>query len=139
MTHVTSFELWLDLVRGIPRWELVSGIAFFAITFGSIGLYQFFKLYQLEIFHAFETIKLKEKEIERASLTSLYLEITIPKNSQVTAFQVQQKILKALHSIYPDPIEGAHAFKPHLYFFQKLYRLWTCPILVVKEKNEDEV
>lgn len=124
MKNPIGYQLWLDLMHSIPRWELVAGMSFFAFILVSIALYQLFKIYQLDIFHAFERIKLREKDIERATEQSMYLEITIPKNSQVTAFQVQQKILKALHSVYPDPVEGAHAFKPHFYFFQKLYRLW---------------
>lgn len=124
MTSMTGFELWLDMIRKIPRWELVAGTSFFALIVFSIGLYQFFKLNQLNIFHAFEKIKLKQKDIDRAIGEIMYLEITIPKNSQVTAFQVQQKILKALHAVYQDPIEGPHGFKSYFYFFQKLYRLW---------------
>ncbi len=124
MTNTTTFDLWLDAVHKIPPWVLVAGVSFLAVTILSVVFYQFFKIYQLNIFHAFERIKLKEKDIERAAEQSMCLEITIPKNSQVTAFQVQQKILKALHAIYLDPIEGPHAFSPYLYFFQKLYRRW---------------
>ncbi len=121
---MTGFELWLDMIRKIPRWELTAGISFFALIVCSIVLYQLFKLNQLRIFHAFEKIKLRQKDIDQGIKEIMYLEITIPKNSQVTAFQVQQKILKALHAVYQDPIEGPHGFKPYFYFFQKLYRLW---------------
>lgn len=124
MTHAIGFELWLDMIRKIPRWELTAGITFFILIVVSIGLYQFLKLFQLNIFHAFEKIRFKQKDIDGAIERLMYLEITIPKNSQVTAFQVQQKILKALHAIYQDPIEGAHGFNRYFYFFQKLYRLW---------------
>ncbi len=77
--------------------------------------------------HAFEKIKLRKKDLEAEFKDSLYFEITIPKNSQTTAFQVQQKILKAFHSIYQDPVEGAHNFSTTfslIYFFQKLWRHW---------------
>jgi hypothetical protein len=124
MTNTTTFNLWLDAIHKIPLWVLVVGISFLALTIFSVVFYQLFKIYQLNIFHAFEKIKLKEKDIEHATEHSTYIEITIPKNSQVTAFQVQQKILKALHAIYADPIEGPHKFSPYLYFFQKLYRRW---------------
>ena len=82
-------------------------------------------LYRLDIFHAFETFKLKKKYWEAQSQAgTLYFEITIPKNSQTTAFQVQQKILKALHSVYPDPIKGPHQFSKGFYLFQKMFRSW---------------
>ena len=79
--------------------------------------------FQFRLFQgAFQKIRFKKKDLSRASRQSTYLEITIPKNSEATAFQVQQKILKTLHSVYADPIEGAHSFSPTWYFFQKLYR-----------------
>jgi hypothetical protein len=124
MDNAIGFELWLDMIRKIPTWELAAGGFFLLLTFSAITLYQFFKLYQLNIFHAFEKIKLKRKDLDQAVRDAMYIEITIPKNSQVTAFQVQQKILKALHAVYQDPIEGPHAFSRYFYFFQKLYRLW---------------
>lgn len=124
MTNTTTFNLWLDAIHKIPPWVLVVGVSFLALTVFSLVFYQLFRIYQLNIFHAFEKIKLKEKDIEHAAERSTYIEITIPKNSQVTAFQVQQKILKALHAIYIDPIEGPHKFSPYFYFFQKLYRRW---------------
>ncbi len=84
------------------------------------------KFFQFPFFSsAFEKIKFKRKEIDKALADMLYLEITIPHNSQATAFQIQQKILKTLHSIYADPIAGAHnfTFNWHLwFFFQKFYR-----------------
>ena len=79
---------------------------------------------QVRIFHSFEKLKLKDKDLDRSVKDTQYVEITIPKNSQVKAFEVQQKILKAFHSTYADPIEGAHTFKPMWYFFQKMFRLW---------------
>jgi hypothetical protein len=124
MTNAIGFELWLDMIHKVPKWELAAGGSFFLLTFAAVALYQFFKLYQLPIFHAFERIKVKPKDLDQAVGDAMQIEITIPKNSQVTAFQVQQKILKALHAVYQDPIEGPHAFSRHLYFFQKLYRLW---------------
>lgn len=83
----------------------------------------FTRIFGIRVFKsAFQRIKFKTKDIERALNNSLYLEITLPKNSQATAFQIQQKILKTLHSIYVDPVEGLHGFSPLGYFFQKLYR-----------------
>ena len=82
------------------------------------------RIYQVRIFHAFEKIKFKQKDLNKSLDETVYLEITIPKNSQASIFQVQQKILKAFHSMYADPIRGTHGFKGFFYFFQKIYRLW---------------
>ncbi len=76
------------------------------------------------MFHAFETIKIKKREVDKSLLDTVYIEIIIPRESQATAFQIQQKILKAFHSVYHDPIEGAHSFSRLFYFFQKMYRRW---------------
>lgn len=119
-----GFALWLDMVKRIPKWEFMTGTLFLLLLLFFFGLYQFLKLYHDPIFHAFEKIKIKKKDLDRTIADSMAIEITIPKNSQVTAFQVQQKILKALHAVYRDPIDGPHAFSSHLYFFQKLFRLW---------------
>ena len=99
-------------------------IIFLSILILSAIIYEIMRIYQVRIFHSFEKIKLKQKDLERSFKDTEYIEITIPKNSQVTAFQVQQKILKAFHSTYGDPIEGAHTFRPTWYFFQKMFRLW---------------
>lgn len=116
--------LWLQAIRKIPTWELTIGTIFFAgLVIFSI-VYLLVRIHKMRIFHAFEQLKLRQKDLDRSLKDTRYIEITIPKNSQVTAFQVQQKILKAFHSTYHDPIEGAHAFSPTWYFFQKLYRLW---------------
>lgn len=124
MTNAIGFELWLDMIHKVPKWELAAGGSFFLLTVSAVAIYQFLKLYQLPLFHAFEHIKIKRKDLDQAVGDAMQIEITIPKNSQVTAFQVQQKILKALHAVYQDPIEGPHAFSRHFYFFQKLWRLW---------------
>lgn len=90
------------------------------------------KFFRFTIFlHAFEKMKFKKKDINHALAESLYLEITLPKNSQATAFQIQQKVLKTLHSVYLDPIEGSHHFSPTWYFFQKLYRF--CKVSLSKK------
>ncbi len=112
------------MIQKIPTWELTIGIIFLAGLVIFSLVYIFVRIYQVRIFHAFEKLKLKQKDLDRSLQDTQYIEITIPKNSQVTAFQVQQKILKAFHSTYSDPIEGAHAFSPTWYFFQKLFRLW---------------
>lgn len=106
--HNVQFIIWL-----------ISTIGLFLI----ISVWIAAKFFQFRLFQgAFQKIKFKKRDIDRASRESIYLEVTIPKNSQATAFQVQQKVLKTLHSVYADPIDGVHAFSPTWYFFQKLYR-----------------
>jgi hypothetical protein len=124
MTYNIGYSLWLETVHKIPVWEWAGGIMTFCGAIFLFALYQLFILYKLDIFHAFETIKIKKNDLDRASKDALYFEITIPKDSQTTAFQIQQKILKAFHSVYTDPIEGPHEFSHYFYFFQKLYRWW---------------
>lgn len=124
MAQSNGYTLWLNMVKSIPQWEWTAGVSLIA---GAILLFCFYNIFsknQLSIFHAFEKIKIKKNDLEKALLDTLYFELTIPKDSHTTAFQVQQKILKALHSIYADPIEGPHAFSGNFYFFQKAYRLW---------------
>ncbi len=124
MTHMTNVSLWIDAVKRIPPWEFNIGIL--SAVFGVVLLlfYDLVWMHRLGIFHAFEKIKIKKKDADQAALESTYIEITIPRDSQTTAFQVQQKILKAFHSVYDDPIAGLHAFSETFYLFQKLYRLW---------------
>jgi hypothetical protein len=43
MKHPIGYQLWLDLMHSIPRWELVAGMSFFALILVSIALYQLFK------------------------------------------------------------------------------------------------
>ncbi len=106
--HNTQFIIWL-----------ISTIGFLLIIAGWIAT----KFFQFRLFSSvFEKMKFKRRDVEHALHDSLYLELTIPKNSQATAFQIQQKILKTIHSVYIDPIEGVHAFSSTWYFFQKLYR-----------------
>ncbi len=124
MSTNIGYQLWLEAVRKIPTWEWTTGILTFCGAIFLFSLYQLFSLYHLDIFHAFEKIKIKKNVLDRESLKTLYFEITIPKDSQTTAFQIQQKILKAFHSVYADPIEGPHEFSGYFYFFQKLYRHW---------------
>lgn len=119
-----GFELWLETVRGIRKWEWATGIMAFCGAIFLFSLSKIFALYELDLFHAFEKVKIKKKDLDRTSRDVLYFEITIPKDSQTTAFQIQQKILKAFHSVYSDPIEGPHKFSRAFYFFQKLYRHW---------------
>jgi hypothetical protein len=119
-----GYILWLQMIKQIPTWVLVVGMVFVGAVVLTSILYGIMRIYQVRIFHAFEKLKLKQKDWDRAFKDTQYIEITIPKNSQVTAFQVQQKILKAFHSTFVDPIEGAHAFSPTWYFFQKFFRLW---------------
>ena len=93
MTHDTTYSLWIDMVKGIPSWEFaVVGFsvscALLLLLFYDIGWMQ-----KLGIFHAFEKIKIKRKDLERTAHDSTYIEITIPRDSQATAFQIQQKIL----------------------------------------------
>jgi DNA helicase HerA-like ATPase len=124
MTNKLGFTLWLQMIKKIPSWELIIVITLLAsvIFFGAVFI--FTRIHRERIFHAFEKSKLKRKDLDRAFDDAQYVEITIPKNSQATAFQVQQKILKAFHSTFADPIEGAHGFSPIWYFFQKMFRLW---------------
>ncbi len=124
MTNSIGYQLWLETVRKIPTWEWTTGIIAFCAAIFLFSLYQLFSLYRLDLFHSFEKIKIKKKDLDRETEKTLYFEITIPKNSQTTAFQIQQKILKALHSVYEDPIDGPHKFSQHFYFLQKLYRHW---------------
>ncbi|MCL5667162.1 MAG: ATP-binding protein [Patescibacteria group bacterium] len=124
MPNNIGYQLWLETVRKIPTWEWTTGILTLCGTIFLFSLYQLFSLYRLDIFHAFEKIKIKNKDLDKEFPKTLYFEITIPKDSQTTAFQIQQKILKAFHSVYQDPIEGPHQFSRYFYFFQKLYRHW---------------
>ncbi len=121
---IDYFSLWRDMVTHIPDWELTIGIII--IAFGLMFL--FFLdgtwMQRLGIFHAFEKMRMKKKDIDKAFRDMTYIEITIPKDSQATAFQIQQKIFKSLHSVYLDSIEGQHNFSKTFYLFQKMYRFW---------------
>src|SRR5579863_6256275 len=118
MPNPIGYQLWLEEVKKIPSWEWTAGILTFCGAIFLFSLYQLFSLYRLDIFHAFEKIKIKRKDLDKELGGTLYFEIIIPKDSQTTAFQIQQKILKALHSVYQDPIEGPHEFSSALYFLQ---------------------
>ncbi len=103
-------------------WEW--GVTFFFIFF-CLACLVLAKISHFRVFQAaFERIPFKKRDIDRSLAESITLEITIPKTTQATAFQVQQKIFKTLHSVYDDPISGQHNF--HIitlfYLFQKLYR-----------------
>jgi hypothetical protein len=116
--RLAYFKIFLRPDAGFIIWNIAT-IGLILIIVGWIAA----KFFQFRLFGgAFEKIKFKQRDINRALSESMYLEITIPKNSQATAFQVQQKILKTLHSMYADPIDGVHAFSPTWYFFQKLFR-----------------
>ncbi len=124
MARNIGYSLWLDIVKKIPSWEWLTGLTIVCSAILLWLLYELFSKNQLSIFHAFEKIKVKQKDVDKNFADTLYFEITIPKDSQATAFQVQQKILKALHSIYSDPIAGPHKFSRHFFFLQKAFRLW---------------
>ncbi len=124
MTSRVGYILWVEMIQKIPRWELTLGVVFLGLIVLGICFYWIIRIFQLKIFHAFEKIKLKPKDLDRSFEDARYIEIIIPKNSQATAFQVQQKILKAIHSTYIDPVEGPHEFSRTWYFFQKMWRLW---------------
>lgn len=124
MNNNIGYSLWLDMFKQIPKWELTVGILTLGLAIFFFCLYALLRKYQISLFHAFEKIKIKKKDLDISLLDTIYIEITIPKNSQATAFQIQQKILKAFHSIYKDPIEGHHEFSNLFYFFQKWYRSW---------------
>src|ERR1035437_2550983 len=102
MTHNADYLLWLETVRRIPPWEFT--VAGLSVLFGLA----FFVLHDLagkrglSIFRAFQSIKIKSRELDTAVKNSTYIEITIPRDSQASAFQIQQKILKAFHSAYSD-------------------------------------
>ena len=120
-THISNINigylLWLDAIKHIPLWELIVGKLI------DLALVIFFLSKFFGGNHAFEKMKIKPRDLDKGLADTLYFEITIAKNSQTTAFQVQQKILKAFHSIYQDPVEGAHNFGM-FFFFQKLWRKW---------------
>ncbi len=124
MAHNIGYSLWLDTVKSIPEWEWTAGVSIVAGAILLFCLYELFSKNRVSIFHAFERVRIKKKDLAKALADTVYFEITIPKDSHTTAFQVQQKILKAFHSIYTDPIEGPHGFSKNFYFFQKLYRIW---------------
>jgi hypothetical protein len=107
----------------VPKWTFILWLFCTLVLFLIIFGFLLSKIFGLRLFHSvFQKMAFKKKDINRSLYNSLYLEITIPKNSQTTAFQVQQKILKTLHSVYLDPIEGAHSFSSFWHFFQKVYR-----------------
>src|SRR5258708_21310706 len=116
---INIFGWRLNIFKSIPKWEWIMGV----LVLSGAALYALFRN-RLSLFHAFETVKLKKYNIDHSFQDTLYFEVTIPKDSQTTAFHVQQKILKALHSVYLDPIEEPHAFSRHFFFFQKWYRWW---------------
>jgi len=95
MTKNIGYSLWLEMVRGIPMWEFTLGAVVVGGAIVFFLLYCVLRRYQVNIFHAFEKKKIKQKDVDNASRDTAYIEITIPKNSQATAFQVQQKILRA--------------------------------------------
>ena len=123
--HDINFSLWLTMMHGIPIWEFaIAGIGLlFAFLF--FLFHDLTWMHKFGLFHSFEHLKIKKKDIDKAFLDTTYIEITIPRDSQATAFQIQQKILKAFHSVYADPIEGQHNFSRTFYLFQKMYRLWN--------------
>ena len=124
MTDNIGFSLWLEMVKKIPGWEWATGVLIVCCAIILFCLFELFVLDRLGIFHAFEKGKIKKKDLEQGLADTLYVEITIPKESLTTAFQIQQKILKAFHSVYTDPIEGPHKFSRIFYLLQKPYRLW---------------
>ncbi len=137
MTHTHAID-YASLLSGplqsIPLWEF--GIAGLAFVFGLLFL--FFSsgaawMHRLGIFHAFETLRMRKKDIDKEFEDTSYIEITIPKNLETKAFQIQQKIFKALHSVYSDPIAGQHNFSKAFYLFQKWYRLWKVTRSPVKD------
>jgi len=114
----------LEMISQLPAWErIVPNVA--GSLFLLVLAYLFLRKLGFFPKHAFERIKLRKKDLDRQLKDTLYFEITIPKNSQATAFQVQQKIFKAFHAIYQDPVEGPHDFSSlfeFIYYFQKLWR-----------------
>ena len=125
MPNQIGYTLWLQAIKQIPSWEWTAGILTLCGAVFLFSLSKLFVLYFGDIFHAFEKIRIKKKDLDKELSNTLYFEITIPKDSQTTAFQIQQKILKAFHAIYIDPVEGAHNFSSlfnFIYFFQKLWR-----------------
>lgn len=122
MTNNTFFELWWSMVKSVPTWEWTTGILVFCSGVILLCVHELFKSNKTGISQAFEKIKFKEKDVDRELANTVYFEIAVPKDSQATAFQVQQKILKALHSVYADVVEGPHGFSSSFYFFQKLVR-----------------
>lgn len=118
-----GYSLWVDMIKRIPFWERAAGVLTVVCAILLLCLYELATKNQ-RIVHAFEKIKLKKKDLDKELGDMLYFEVTIPKDSQATAFQIQQKILKAFHSVYKDPIEGPHHFVKTFYVFQKAYRLF---------------
>jgi hypothetical protein len=81
MANNPGYILWLQIVQRIPTWELTVGIIFLSILILSAIIYEIMRIYQVRIFHSFEKIKLKQKDLERSFKDTEYIEITIPKNS----------------------------------------------------------
>ncbi len=115
-----GFTLWLDIFKKISPLEMAVISIFFYLVIFLFSLLQIFFLYRDNIFHAFENLKIKLSDFIKQD--NLYIEITIPKDSETTAFQIQQKLLKTFHSVYKDPIDGKHGFSQSFYFFQKLFK-----------------
>jgi DNA helicase HerA-like ATPase len=124
MTHNIYYPLWLDAVGCIPSWELYLAAVAACVGLLLLVFHDIIFKHKGGIARSFEKVRLKKKDLNKAILESAYIEITIPRDSQTTAFQIQQKILKAFHSIYNDPIKGPHHFFRALYIFQKMFRLW---------------
>ena len=124
MTHNTNYFLWLDAIRRIPSWEFYVAVAAASVGLPILLFHDVVFKHKGGIARFFEKVRLKKKDLNKAILESAYIEITIPRDSQATAFQIQQKILKAFHSVYDDPIEGPHHFFRASYLFQKMYRIW---------------
>ncbi len=133
MARNIGYSLWLNIIKSIPKWEWITLVSIIASAIVLLLLYGLrSRRKRGGLFHAFEKLKIKRKDLDKAFNDDLYFEVTIPQDTQATAFQVQQKILKAFHSTYGDPIEGAHGFSKYIYFFQKLYRF-------IKIKRSEQV
>ena len=76
MPHNADYLLWLEMVRRIPLWEFAT--AGFSIFFG-LAVFVFYDLvwiHKLGLFHSFESIKFKKREIDKAFSDSTYIEIS---------------------------------------------------------------
>src|SRR5581483_2964718 len=86
-----GYSLWLQMVKDIPIWAASTGGSMAIIGFLALILLALVSQDERFLFNALESMKLKRKEIKQELDDCVYLEITIPKNSQATAFQIQQK------------------------------------------------
>ncbi len=83
MTNNIGYNLWLGTIQAIPTWELLLGIGLLAAAIIFFFLYALQSRKGWNIFHAFEKLKIKRKDLDKSFQDNLYFEITIPQDSTV--------------------------------------------------------